>query len=154
MSRPSTVRTLVRGATRRCPRCGQGRLFARWLRLAERCPRCGLRFARVSGHWTGAVGLNLAVTEAAFGVVLVVSTVLTWPDPPWGWILAGGMATTVVVPLVAHPFTMTLWTAIDLAMRPLELREIADAAAHASGDPVSLLLEAEEDAARERTRRR
>jgi hypothetical protein len=122
--------------------------------MVERCPRCGLRFSRVPGHWTGAVGLNLFVTEAAFGVVLVASLIATWPDPPYGWVLAAGMATTVVVPLLAHPVTKTVWTAVDLLMRPLELDEILDAAAHGTDDLEPLLLDAEVDAARDRARHR
>lgn len=154
MSRPSAARTLLRGLARRCPRCGSSRVFRRWLWMVERCPGCGLRFSRVSGHWTGAVGLNLFVTEAAFAAVLLAALVATWPDPPYGWILVAGLATTVVVPLVAHPFTKTVWTAIDLLMRPLELDEILDAAAHGTDDLGSLLADAELDAARDRARHR
>lgn len=154
MARPSATRTLLRSLARRCPRCGSGRVFRRWLWMVDRCPGCGLRFARVSGHWTGAVGLNLFATEAAFGVVLVAALVATWPEPPYGWILVAGLATTTLVPLLLHPFTKTVWTAIDLLMRPLELDEIVDAAAHGNDDPGSLLADAELDAARGRHRSR
>lgn len=34
----------------RCPRCGKGRLFNSYLKVAERCDVCGLSFA---GHDTG-----------------------------------------------------------------------------------------------------
>lgn len=36
------VRTGLRG---RCPRCGQGRLFAGFLKLRERCDVCGLSYS-------------------------------------------------------------------------------------------------------------
>lgn len=32
------------GVKGRCPRCGRGRLFSGWLRLAPRCDVCGLDF--------------------------------------------------------------------------------------------------------------
>ncbi len=33
---------LLRGAQRRCPSCGQGSMFAGYVRQAESCARCGL----------------------------------------------------------------------------------------------------------------
>ena len=39
--RQNPVPTGIRG---RCPRCGEGRLFAGFLTLNERCPACGLDF--------------------------------------------------------------------------------------------------------------
>ncbi|TAL00515.1 MAG: DUF983 domain-containing protein [Rhodospirillaceae bacterium] len=41
------ISTALRG---RCPRCGQGSLFAGYLRVAPKCPVCGLSLA---GHDTG-----------------------------------------------------------------------------------------------------
>lgn len=39
---PATFRTaLGRGLRSRCPRCGEGRLFARWLKPHPACPACG-----------------------------------------------------------------------------------------------------------------
>src|ERR1700733_9672363 len=37
--------SLVTGLRCRCPRCGQGKLFAGFLSLAKRCDRCGLDFS-------------------------------------------------------------------------------------------------------------
>jgi uncharacterized protein (DUF983 family) len=45
--RAPLIATALRG---RCPRCGQGALFAGYLRVAPACPVCGLKF---SGHDTG-----------------------------------------------------------------------------------------------------
>ena len=33
-----------RGLTGRCPQCGEGRLFTRFLKVAERCDHCGMDF--------------------------------------------------------------------------------------------------------------
>jgi uncharacterized protein (DUF983 family) len=38
---PSSLRS---GLLCRCPRCGEGRLYAGFLRLAKRCDRCGLDY--------------------------------------------------------------------------------------------------------------
>ncbi|MGR4866460.1 DUF983 domain-containing protein [Caulobacter sp. LARHSG274] len=39
---PSSLRS---GLLCRCPRCGEGRLYAGFLRLAKRCDRCGLDYS-------------------------------------------------------------------------------------------------------------
>ena len=47
--RATLIRTaLGRGLRKRCPHCGEGRLFARWSHL-ERCSTCGLVFVRNPG---------------------------------------------------------------------------------------------------------
>jgi uncharacterized protein (DUF983 family) len=51
MARPAHVAPLISTALRgRCPRCGQGSLFAGYIRVAPKCPTCGLSLA---GHDTG-----------------------------------------------------------------------------------------------------
>ncbi len=45
--RPSTLMAICRGALGRCPRCGQGRLLHRYLKLVDRCSVCGEPF----GHY-------------------------------------------------------------------------------------------------------
>lgn len=73
MSRcPSAASLLFRGLTKRCPRCGQGGLSRRWVRLVERCPRCGLRLEREEGAFLGAFAINWAVTGVAFCVLVGV----------------------------------------------------------------------------------
>jgi uncharacterized protein (DUF983 family) len=34
--------SLSTGLAGKCPRCGQGRLFAGYLKVADKCERCGL----------------------------------------------------------------------------------------------------------------
>jgi uncharacterized protein (DUF983 family) len=44
------VRSAVwRGWRRRCPHCGEGRLFGTWARHLERCSTCGLVYERNPG---------------------------------------------------------------------------------------------------------
>lgn len=33
---------MIRGARCRCPRCGEGKLFRKWLKPVDACPSCGL----------------------------------------------------------------------------------------------------------------
>ncbi len=46
-----------------------------------------------------------------------------------GPILAVALPVAVVVPIVFYPVSYTLWAAVDLATRPMEPHEVADAAA-------------------------
>ena len=49
-----TLRTLIRrGWQRKCPQCGQGDLYQRWLRLHEHCPACGLQYLPDQGDLLG-----------------------------------------------------------------------------------------------------
>jgi uncharacterized protein (DUF983 family) len=41
---PSRFAALKRGFLQRCPACGHGRLFGRFLKVADRCEACGTEF--------------------------------------------------------------------------------------------------------------
>jgi uncharacterized protein (DUF983 family) len=113
-------RLLLRGLGRRCPLCGGGHLFRRWFTIVDRCPRCGFRLERIEGHWLGALGLNTIVTFAAVLVAVVVAFIATYQDESAVVAVALIVATAIAVPLAFYPVSKTLWSAIDLAMRPLE----------------------------------
>ena len=114
------VRMLLRGLARRCPLCGHGHLFRLWFSLADRCPGCHLRFERIEGHWLGALGLNTIVSFSALFVVVVAGLVLSHPDYEMAPLLIAAVGTAILVPLVFFPSSKTMWTAIDLCMRPVE----------------------------------
>jgi uncharacterized protein (DUF983 family) len=117
---------LRRGMTRRCPLCGSGGLFRRWFWIVDRCPRCGFRLERIEGHWLGALGMNTVVSFTAVLVGVVVAFLLTWPDGSTAAGVVGVVLVAVVVPLAFYPYSKTLWSAIDLAMRPLEPEDDVD----------------------------
>ncbi len=110
---PRLVTGLGRGLTRRCPRCGQVGIFRRWVSMAEQCPRCGLRFERADGYWTGAIAINLLVTEAVFVVLLAAAIIVTWPDVPWTLVLVALIAVNILLPILFHPISRTLWVAAE-----------------------------------------
>jgi uncharacterized protein (DUF983 family) len=43
----SRLRTLWRGLTQRCPACGEGHLFRRYLKVNDVCLRCGLAVGEI-----------------------------------------------------------------------------------------------------------
>src|SRR5919108_5243249 len=97
---PSARRALARGLTRRCPRCGQGKLFRRWLQLTPTCPRCGLVFEREEGAFLGSLAINYSVTAVAAIAYLVIVLVVTLPHPPVAALTAGAVGICILVPLV------------------------------------------------------
>lgn len=116
----STGTILRRGFTKRCPVCGQGHLFRHWLRMVHACPRCGLRFRRVPGHWLGSWFLNICVAQTVVVLILVIGVAATYPDPPMVALTILTVVGALAAPLLFFPFSRTIWSAIDLAMVPLD----------------------------------
>lgn len=115
-------------------------MFAGWLKLRERCPKCGLRFEREEGFFTGVYLVNYAFVAVAIVVELFVYVVYANAnDANVSYVPAMivGLATALVLPLLTYPFAKTIWIAIDLATRPLDPLEEADAALHEERDPPS-----------------
>src|SRR3954447_9568181 len=126
------VRTIVsRGLRRRCGRCGGKRIFRSYFHLHDRCPRCGYKFEREEGFFTGVYLVNYAVT--ALLLVIEIFAFLLWASAnegdvsvvPW---LIGGAVIAIVCPLLVYPVAKSTWAAIDLAARPLDPVEEAEAA--------------------------
>ncbi|MTW16796.1 DUF983 domain-containing protein [Rhodoplanes serenus] len=78
---PSTANPLAAGLRGRCPRCGQGRLFAGFLTVRPRCEVCGLDFAFIDS------GDGPAFFVMSFsGFVVVAAALITeivWQPPFW-----------------------------------------------------------------------
>ena len=127
VAKPSWWRALARGLAKRCPNCGTGHLFPRWLTMVERCPGCGYRFEREEGFFLGAFVVNFGMMLVALAAFIAVTVVLTLPDPPIGLLATAGAVFMVVWPVLTYPFSKTVWAAIHLVMEPLEPYEVAEA---------------------------
>jgi hypothetical protein len=79
------------------------------------CPRCGLHFEREEGYWAGALAINIILIGGLFVIMFAIAIALTYPDLPVGPILAVLVPVMIVGPIVAYPFSKTLWVAVDLA---------------------------------------
>ena len=122
---------LGRGLLKRCPVCGAGQLFTRWFRMKERCPGCGYRFEREEGFFLGAYVINLAFAQGMVILLAVVPLILRLANDPDASIvpfILGGIIGAVVAPIVFYPWSKTVWTAFDLMLRPLAVREPTDRA--------------------------
>lgn len=118
-------RMLRRGFFRRCPVCGAHPHFRYGLILADDCETCGLHFERIEGHWIGSLGLSVIVSFTLLFLTLVVGAVITYPEIAVGPMIAVGLLVAIGFPLLFSGTAKTLWTAIDISMRPLELGEVA-----------------------------
>jgi uncharacterized protein (DUF983 family) len=76
---PAALKAALTGS---CPQCGEGRLFAGFVRFAERCSNCGLDFTQFNVGDGPAAFLILIV-----GAVLVIGALLldAAAEPPW-WV--------------------------------------------------------------------
>ena len=106
-------RVLLRGITKRCPRCAERKLFVHWLKVKERCPRCRLRLERTEGAFLGSMVINYGVTMGAWIVMLIVWLALTLPDVKTVPLFAASLAVVGLLPVVLYPFAKTTWSAID-----------------------------------------
>jgi uncharacterized protein (DUF983 family) len=112
----SRTRMMWWGATRRCARCGAGHLFRRYFTMVDDCPGCGLHFEREPGYWAGALAINIGIAGAVFVAVFVTALVLTVPDVPVAPLLAVLIPLMILTPILAYPFSKTLWVALDRAL--------------------------------------
>ncbi|MCU1497001.1 MAG: putative rane protein [Acidimicrobiales bacterium] len=131
VGRPPTWSDMVgRGLRRRCPRCGGDDLFVHRFRLRDRCPSCGYRFEREPGFFLGAWFLNFMALESVHFVGIMAFIVWKSDHPGGGLVVPviAAVVTSVALPILLYPWSQTVWAAIDLAMTPLELGEIVDAA--------------------------
>jgi uncharacterized protein (DUF983 family) len=72
---------LSAAALGRCPRCGQGPLFAGYLRIAPNCPHCSLDYALFDVGDGASVFVILIVGFLVVGAALI--TEITWSPPYW-----------------------------------------------------------------------
>ena len=97
-AKPTLGTILKRGIARKCPRCGKGKVFKRWVTLHDNCSECGLQYLRDQGDlW----GYLLFVDRAMFIFPLVVMFYFGWwnPSSVWYWgvigLLIAGMVYTI-----------------------------------------------------------
>ena len=113
----------------RCPVCKGGNLFPSWFQMRHRCPNCGFALEREEGYFSGAMAVNLIVTEFSLTAVLVALMIIswplvtTWPSPPLQTAWIASIVAAGVLPLLFYPFSKLLWVAFDLLFRPPTLRD-------------------------------
>lgn len=113
----SRAPTMLRRALRlRCPRCGNGKLFARPFRMETACRVCSLTFEREHGYFVGAIYVNYAITVAlTFAAFLALEC---WTDIPFGPRLAVAIGLAASLPVLLHHHARSLWLGVDQLFSP------------------------------------
>ena len=109
----SATGALLRGARKRCPRCGERDTFVSWFQPRTACPRCDLRFAKEEGGFLGAMTLNYLVAIGLWLIVLVMGIVLTVPDVAVVPLLVASAIVLIGVPLWFYPRSKMIWAAVE-----------------------------------------
>jgi len=78
----SAITALRRGLRKRCPHCGQGRLFSGWAHHLERCSICGLVYERNPGDTWAFTVLGDRLPIAAIIALIYFGVVRS--HPLWG----------------------------------------------------------------------
>ena len=113
----------------RCPRCRTGRIFERarrWRlpRMLPYCEVCGLKYEREEGYWTGAVAVNLVVTELLIALVAVpVAIALALAQQPITLLLIIGLPMPFILPFLFFRHAKSLWMSIDFMLHPVDPEE-------------------------------
>ncbi len=109
--RPQVETLIWRGLRLRCPRCGKGKLYRRFLKMHDRCPQCKLRLEREPGYYLGASYINYGITAISMTAMFLflrlgmnISTqTIIWPL----------FSFCLVFPLLIFRHARALWLAFD-----------------------------------------
>ena len=108
-----STRVLVRGARKRCPRCGARNVWLTWFRAKTLCPVCDLRFEAEEGGFLGAMVLNYTFATVIWLVMLAVTIALTVPDIPVVPLILASVVVLGAVPFWSYPRSKMLWAAVE-----------------------------------------
>jgi uncharacterized protein (DUF983 family) len=89
---PARIDLIRAGLLCRCPNCGQGPLYAGFLKVVDRCEACGFDYTRLN---TGD-GAAIFIMQISGGLVVfsALAAMITWNPPIWLLLL-------ISLPLVA-----------------------------------------------------
>ena len=73
--------TILRGLACKCPRCGNGKLYAGFLTLAAKCDACGLDYAFIDSGDGPAVFIIMIAGAIVVGSALIVE--IKYQPPFW-----------------------------------------------------------------------
>jgi uncharacterized protein (DUF983 family) len=79
--RATLIETVLRGLACKCPRCGRGRLYAGFLKLAAKCDACGLDYAFIDSGDGPAVFIIMIAGAIVVASALIVE--IKYQPPFW-----------------------------------------------------------------------
>jgi uncharacterized protein (DUF983 family) len=108
---------LKRGLRQRCPVCGKGKIFQGWFKTYERCPVCNFAFEREPGYYTGAMAVNLVVSELL--IVIIAVPLAASQTVPLPILIALGLTLPFLFPLLFYRPTKSIWMSLDHFLHPV-----------------------------------
>jgi uncharacterized protein (DUF983 family) len=78
---PSVLQSALRGLACKCPRCGEGKLYAGFLTLRTACESCGLDYAFIDSGDGPAVFIIMIAGAIVVGAALIVE--IKYQPPFW-----------------------------------------------------------------------
>ena len=110
-ARPPLGTALWRGLKGRCPACGKGRLFARYLKPVSNCAACGEALGHVRSDDAAPWLTILVVGHIVVPLMLAVERASQWPE--WVamivWPLVALILTVVLLPRAKGTLMGVIW---------------------------------------------
>jgi uncharacterized protein (DUF983 family) len=97
---PSTQTALYRGALERCPRCGEGKLFRRYLKIVDHCEACGESYGHLRTDDAAPWLTILIVGHLVIPFVLIMEQAM---KPPLEIMFAIWLPITIALTLLLLP---------------------------------------------------
>ena len=101
------ISAIVAGVRGRCPRCGQGKMFASYLKLADRCAACGEDF-RAADAGDGPAVFVILIVGAIIAPLLIILQFAT-PLPDWAALMITMLAAIGLCLALLPPFKGVLF---------------------------------------------
>lgn len=100
----------------RCPYCGKGKLFSHGYTMNDHCSNCGWIFEREEGYWTGAIAVNLVVSEM-IGAIIAVPLAIAQASPLL--VMGIGIPLLIALPFLFYRHSKSFWMALDFMIHPV-----------------------------------
>ncbi len=112
-----------RGLVVRCPRCGKGKLFRGVFAMYDRCPVCDLDFVREEGFYTGAMAINLVVSELIVTAYIIPVAVIAGINPqvPFIPIMIFSSPLPILLPILFFRPARGLWLSMNYFFNPSQI---------------------------------
>jgi uncharacterized protein (DUF983 family) len=100
----------------RCPYCGKGKLFSHGYTMNDHCSNCGWIFEREEGYWTGAIAVNLVVSEM-IAAIIAVPLAIAQASPLL--VMGIGIPLLIALPFLFYRHSKSFWMALDFMIHPV-----------------------------------
>jgi uncharacterized protein (DUF983 family) len=111
---------LLRCLVLRCPDCGEAGIYQAPLQVKHHCTVCGLVFQREQGYFTGALYINLLVTEFSVLLAFLICLLLNVENTDRMFALLIGVG--ALMPLLFFHHSRSFWLGFDHFIDPIQNR--------------------------------